>query len=394
MSKSNSRTTFAWRSLYFTLFTISFLGLLAGTASAQLSTASINGAVRDPSGAVVPNATVVLRSVDTSVDRTSTSNGSGEYAFLNITPGSYTLEASAPGFGLKRVAAFILTVGQTATFDFALALGTESQVVTVEAAGAQLDLTSANLGTVISTKQTNELPLNGRNFTQLLALTPGVAPIMTGQSDGMSSNGGFAAPVAIGSAYSFPAINGQTNRSNFFLIDGLNDYGTLESTYAVPPIIDAIQEFKVVSHTDNAEFGSVLGGVVNVTTKTGNQHAARLGMGVPAEQCLRRSLLLPAYDARPNRRITRISLAPRSEDRSSFQSCMTEDRRPSFLALIRVSGIHSRKTTTCWFRLQRSWQATKAALPPSTIRSPHVLTRASPEAIFAIPFPAIRSRRV
>lgn len=269
MSKSNSRTAFAWRSLYFTLFTISFLALLAGTASAQLSTASINGAVRDPSGAVVPNATVVLRSVDTSVDRTSTSNGSGEYAFLNITPGSYTLEASAPGFGLKRVAAFILTVGQTATFDFALALGTESQVVTVEAAGAQLDLTSANLGTVISTKQTNELPLNGRNFTQLLALTPGVAPIMTGQSGGMSSNGGFSAPVAIGSAYSFPAINGQTNRSNFFLMDGLNDYGTLESTYAVPPIIDAIQEFKVVSHTDNAEFGSVLGGVVNVTTKTG-----------------------------------------------------------------------------------------------------------------------------
>ena len=103
MSKSNSQTTFAWRILCFTLFTISFLALLAGSASAQLSTASINGAVRDPSGAVVPNATVVLRSVDTSVDRTSTSNGSGEYAFLNITPGSYTIEASAAGFGLQRL---------------------------------------------------------------------------------------------------------------------------------------------------------------------------------------------------------------------------------------------------------------------------------------------------
>ncbi len=88
----------------FTLLTICLISLLAGTASAQLSTASINGAVRDPSGAVVPNATVVLRSVDTSVDRTSTSNGAGEYAFLNITPGSYTIEASAAGFGLKRVA--------------------------------------------------------------------------------------------------------------------------------------------------------------------------------------------------------------------------------------------------------------------------------------------------
>ena len=299
MTKLIGIPTLAWRRP-FTLLTICLISLLAGTASAQLSTASINGAVRDPSGAVVPNATVVLRSVDTSVDRTSTSNGSGEYAFLNITPGSYTIEASAAGFGLKRVAPFILTVGQTATFDFALAVGTESQVVTVEAAGAQLDVTSANLGTVISTKQTNELPLNGRNFTQLLALTPGVAPIMTGQSAGMSSNGGFAAPVAIGSAYSFPAINGQTNRSNFFLIDGLNDYGTLESTYAVPPIIDAIQEFKVVSHTDNAEFGSVLGGVVNVTTKTGTNtlHAS-------AWEYLRnnvfdgRSYFLPTSQAKP-----------------------------------------------------------------------------------------------
>ena len=85
----------------------------------------------------------------------------------------------------------------------------------------------------------------------------------------MQNGGGFGAAVAIGSDYSFPAINGQTNRSDFFLMDGLYDYGALESTYAVAPIIDAIQEFKVVSHTDDAEFGSVLGGVVNVVTKTG-----------------------------------------------------------------------------------------------------------------------------
>ena len=88
----------------------------------------------------------------------------------------------------------------------------------------------------------------------------------------MQSNGGFGAAVAIGSDYSFPAINGQTNRSDFFLMDGLYDYGAIESTYAIAPIIDAIQEFKVVSHTDDAEFGSVLGGVVNVVTKTGTNN--------------------------------------------------------------------------------------------------------------------------
>jgi len=243
--------------------------LLAGTATAQVSSASVNGVIRDPNGAVIPGATIVLTSVDTSVERTSVSNGSGAYVFLDITPGRYTVAASAQGFNPQKFAEFVLAVSQIATYDFSLTVGTQTQVVTVQGTAAQLDLTSASLGTVIQTKQVNDLPLDGRNFTSLLSLTPGVVPIMTGQSAGMQNGGGFGAAVAIGSDYSFPAINGQTNRSDFFLMDGLYDYGAIESTYAVAPIIDAIQEFKVVSHTDDAEFGSVLGGVVNVVTKTG-----------------------------------------------------------------------------------------------------------------------------
>ena len=250
--------------------------LLAGSASAQVSTASVNGVVRDPKGAVIPGATIVLASVDTSVEHTSVSNGSGDYVFLNITPGSYTLSASAQGFNPQKVDAFVLAVSQIATVDFNLTVGTQTQMVTVQGTAAQLDVTSAALGTVIATKQVNDLPLDGRNFTTLLSLTPGVVPIMTGQSGGMQNSGGFGAAVAIGSDYSFPAINGQTNRSDFFLMDGLYDYSAIESTYAIAPIIDAIQEFKVVSHTDDAEYGSVLGGVVNVVTKTGtnNLHGA------------------------------------------------------------------------------------------------------------------------
>src|SRR5271156_6122224 len=243
--------------------------LLAGTASAQVSTASVNGVIRDPKGSVIPGANIVLASGDTSVEHTSVSNGSGEYVFLNITPGSYTLSASAQGFNPQKVAEFVLAVSQIATLDFSLSVGSKQEVVNVEATEAQLEATSASLGTVIETKQVNDLPLDGRNFTALLALTPGVVPIMTGQSNGMQNGGGFGAAVAIGSDYSFPSINGQTNRSDFFLMDGLYDYSAIESTYAIPPIIDAIQEFKVVSHTDNAEFGSVLGGVVNVVTKSG-----------------------------------------------------------------------------------------------------------------------------
>ncbi len=238
-------------------------------SGAQLSTASVNGTIRDQKGAVIPGATVVLHNVDTDVARQVVSNGSGAYAILDIVPGRYILEATATGFNSQKIAQFVLAVDQIATLDFTLTVGSTTQVVNVAATAAQLDVTSANLGTVIETRQVNDLPLDGRNFTALLQLTPGVAPIMVGQNSGMAGSGGFGAPVAIGTDYDFPAINGQTNRSDYFLMDGLNNYGTLESTYAVPPIIDAIQEFKIVSHTDSAEYGDVLGGVVDVVTKGG-----------------------------------------------------------------------------------------------------------------------------
>jgi hypothetical protein len=242
---------------------------LSCSAGAQVSTASVNGVIRDPSGAAIPGATIVLHSIETSVEHTSVSNNAGAYVLLNITPGRYDIQASAPGFTLQKSDDFVLAVDQIATFDFSLKVGSDTQVVSVNATAAQLDVTGATLGTVIETKQVNDLPLDGRNFTSLLSLTPGVVPIMVGQNAGMQNNGGFGAAVAIGSDYTFPAINGQTGRSNFFLMDGLFNYGTIESTYAIAPIIDAIQEMKVVSHTDDAEYGGVLGGVVNVVTKSG-----------------------------------------------------------------------------------------------------------------------------
>jgi len=108
-----------------------------------------------------------------------------------------------------------------------------------------------------------DLPLNGRNFTQLLSLSPGVAPVSVSQNSGGFGN------VASGTTFVFPSINGQTNRSNFFMTDGLNNQGAFQSTYAVPPIIDAMSEFKVNAHNDQAEFGGALGGIINVVTKSG-----------------------------------------------------------------------------------------------------------------------------
>src|SRR6201987_2910949 len=241
--------------------------LFSSTGFAQLSTASLSGAVRDPSGAVIPGAKVVLTNVATAVENRTTTNDSGAYLFLDITPGSYTVQASARSFPEQRVPAFALTVGQAASIDFALTVGSQITVVTVQGAAPQLETSSASLGTVIGTQQVNDLPLNGRDFTQLLILTSGISPINNGQ--GGPTGGQYATPEPINQTSTIPSVNGQGNRSNYFFTDGLSNFGAFHSVYAVPPIIDEIQEFKVVSHTDSAEYGSVIGGVVNVVTKSG-----------------------------------------------------------------------------------------------------------------------------
>ena len=258
--------TYRFRTL---VLLISVLVFSTVAALAQLSAASLNGVVRDATGAVVSRASVTLHNSDTGVERNNFTNDTGTYVFSDINPGRYTLRVTAPSFSTKQVSDFVLAVNQTATIDIALAPGAQTVVVSVEATAEQLQVSSAELGTVIAGNQVHDLPLNGRNFTQLLSLTPGVAPISVGQNSMGGRSGGFAAPIAEGAAFTFPSINGATNRSNYFLTDGMNNFAAFLSTYAVPPIVDAIQEFKVVSHTDSSEFGSVLGGVVNVVTKSG-----------------------------------------------------------------------------------------------------------------------------
>ena len=237
---------------------------LPAVSLAQSSTASINGTVKDASGSIIPNAEVLLTNTQTNVERKATTNDVGYYAFLNITPGEFRLQASKTGFKTSKQSAFTLVVNQTATFDLTLEIGEISQEVTVEAVGAEIQSSTAELGAVVAKQQVVDLPLNGRNFTQLLSLTPGVAPVSVSQN-----SGGFGATTTAGSAFVFPSINGQNNRSNFFLLDGVNNQGAFTSTYAVAPIIDTIQEFKVQSHNDQAEFGAALGGIINVVSKSG-----------------------------------------------------------------------------------------------------------------------------
>ncbi len=272
--KTSPETKFSieWRKICgtFALWQAGFLScilLASGTGFAQLSTASLGGVVRDSSGAVVPSAKIVLTNVETSVEHSTTSNATGAYLFTDITPGKYTVRTSVQGFAEQRVPPFTLTVGQSATIDFALSVGSQTTVVTVQGATPQLEASSANLGTVIETKQVNDLPVPGRDFTGLLVLTPGVSPVNNGQ--GGQGQGSYATPEPINQNSVIPSVNGQGSRSDYFFTDGLSNFGAFHSVYAVPPIIDEIQEFKIVSHADSAEYGSVLGGVVNVTTLSG-----------------------------------------------------------------------------------------------------------------------------
>ena len=229
----------------------------------QLSSATVTGLVRDPTGASIAGASVKLQSVATNVVRSTVSNGSGNYTLLDVPPGQYTLSFSAPGFQTQKIEAVELAVNQTLTVEGKLTVGKVDVSVTVEADSASVESSSAELGSLIGEKTVHDLPLNGRNFTALLTLTPGVTPISVGQNSSASNTA-----VTAGSSFTFPSVNGQGNRQNYFLVDGMSDQQAWYNTYAVAPIVDSIQEFKVNSHND-AQFGQVTGGVINVATKAG-----------------------------------------------------------------------------------------------------------------------------
>src|SRR4051794_913401 len=235
------------------------------TTKAQVASAAaaLNGTVRDSSGAVVPGAKIVLKSTATGFTQITKSNETGNYSLLNIAPGTYVVTASMTGFANGQSAAFELSVNQTATINFDLRAGSLDTTVTISAAAVQIETSTAELGTVIGSAEVNALPLNGRNFTEMLLLSPGVSPVNVTGSAGF---GGIGNPIG---TVVLPSVNGQNNRSNMFLLDGINNYGSIRDTYAVQPTLDDIEEFKVQSHNDEAQFGQVLGGIINVVTKSG-----------------------------------------------------------------------------------------------------------------------------
>jgi hypothetical protein len=238
-----------------------FFVVVAASARAQFDTATVLGTVTDPSGAVVPHCQVALRNTATDARVTATADDRGEYRFVDVSIGPYELKVTAQGFQ-PAAAKFELTVGARQRVDVPLKLATAQATVTATAEATQLETESSERGQVVNEREIAELPLNGREYSQLVELTVGVVP----------------SPSELGTGYgqregSFN-INGLRSVFNNYMLDGLdnNFYGTSNqgfSNQVVQLSPDAVAEFQVVTNNMGAEYGRSGGATINVVTRYG-----------------------------------------------------------------------------------------------------------------------------
>jgi hypothetical protein len=223
-------------------------------------TASLTGTVTDPSGAAIPGAIVSISNTEKGVKRTAPSNGSGDYVFAALPIGSYNISVTATGFEKYEAKGVILNVAQKSRVDVAMQVGAETTEVTVQGTNvAQVETQSSDLGGTVTGKEISQLELNGRNFTQLITLVPGV----TNQS------GQDEAQVGVNGNVAFSVNGGRTEYNNWEMDGGdALDNGS-NTSLNVYPSIDAIAEFKVLTSNYGAQYGRNGSGTVEVETKSG-----------------------------------------------------------------------------------------------------------------------------
>jgi outer membrane receptor protein involved in Fe transport len=240
--------------------------LLAGQVRAQVAGATLSGTVNDPSGAVVPNAQVAARNTATGVTRTATTDSAGFYSIPNLLPGTYEVTVTATGFSTAVQSNIELAVGAQQQLNIPMKIGETTQKVQVTEAAPAVQLTSSTLSGQVEAQTVRELPLNGRDWTQLATLQPGVDKIETQMSYDTSARGnrGF------GSEYT---ISGGRTTFNNYRIDGISvvDYANAAPGDVIGVVlgVDAIQEFSVLTGGFSAEYGRAAGGVVNAVSKSG-----------------------------------------------------------------------------------------------------------------------------
>lgn len=244
------------------------LGILAAHLAGQ-TFGEITGRVSDASGAAIPAATISLTNVSTNAVRTTTTTDSGDYSFPSVPPGVYNLKTEHTGFKAASSNNVQVQVQQTVRLDFTLQVGDVSQSVEVQATSTQLQAENATVGTVVENRGIVELPLNGREYLNLVALSPNTNTLSPPSGQAGSRQGGDRANQSISAA-------GQRIMYDYFTLDGVSNTDPNFNTYVVLPSIDALQEFKVQTGVYPAEFGHEAT-QINVLTKSGgNQYHGAL----------------------------------------------------------------------------------------------------------------------
>jgi hypothetical protein len=241
--------------------------LCTGRVFAQSDNGSIAGTVTDQTGAIIPNAAITVTNVDTGLQFHATSSDAGEFSISAVPRGNYKADVSASGFQGQTVN-FTVDVATVQTLIFKLAPGTVSTTVEVTTAAPLVDTTNATIGETIQGEQVTDLPLNGRNFTGLALLVPGVTRGSYGdEASGVSGNSEtFRNSESGGAALS---VNGLRPQADNFLLDGLDDNDSLLNTILIFPNIDATQEFKLDTSVAPAEYGRAGGAIVASSIKSG-----------------------------------------------------------------------------------------------------------------------------
>ena len=234
---------------------------------AQGVIARVEGVVTDTSGAAVPGASVTATHAATNAARTVATDGEGRFALTPLPLGDHRVQVELSGFKPQSTRV-TLTVNEAARLDFVLEVGQLDEVVEVSGVAPLIDKTTSFIGTVIERQQVEALPLNGRNFTQLTTLTPGVTRGVPGSS--ASGQSGEAETFRYGEVGGAAiSVNGLREQFNNFLIDGIDNNETLVNSLAYFPSPEALQEFQVITTNAPAEFGRAGGAITNIVTKSG-----------------------------------------------------------------------------------------------------------------------------
>ena len=244
---------------------ILFTGLVFSPCFGQ-TFGEITGVVTDPSGAVVANATVTVTNPETNLTRRVSTNAAGNYNIPALLPGSYNIRAEMQGFQAEVRSGVTLEVQQTARIDFQLRVGGVAETIEVAGGAPLLNTENANVGTVIDNQRIVDLPLNGRNFLQLVSLSPNISAAFN--VNGGTSTGAASTRLGGDRANQSFAVSGSRREYNNFSIDGVSNTEPNYNAYLFLPSVDALQEFKVQTGIYSAEFGRGIG-QVNISTKSG-----------------------------------------------------------------------------------------------------------------------------